>query len=105
MLWEVKAARQPLMVDTHTHSLLSFFIYIIVIIFSPMTVHMMRLLSHRRVASRLAAAQHSRRSVKSICLQDESATLAGGMTALHADDIELISEMLQNGLVDVCHET
>ena len=29
----------------------------------------------------------------------------GGADSLHEDDIELISEMLQNGLFDVRHET
>lgn len=80
MLWDVKAAHQPLMVDTYTlpHSY-DFFIYIIVIIFfPPMTLHTVRLLSHRRMAPRLAAARRSRCSAKSICLRDESTRWQAG---------------------------
>jgi hypothetical protein len=43
-------------------------------------------------------------SAKSICLRDESSA-SRLADSLHEDDIELISEMLQNGLFDVCHET
>lgn len=108
MLWEVKIAHQPLMVNTLPFITTTI---LILIIFSLMTVHIMRLLSLSS-SSGSASGGHCRRSSPflAICLLKVFVCKMNCCTgkrddSLHGDDIELISEMLQNGLVDVYHET